>query len=151
MNFSPRPRLKFHEKKNGVSNWSGASSIQTLSSFWYSRNRPGDSFASLITSANGFCACAAAAAAMAAAAAAVAGALGGRAAPGAVAADADGATASLVAALAAAAAIAAVSFALPGSVPPAGRVAQPDRARAAATARAGTLRAKGTTVMVTAP
>jgi hypothetical protein len=32
MNFSPSPRLRFHEKKKGLSIWSGAISSQTLSS-----------------------------------------------------------------------------------------------------------------------
>ena len=50
------PRFRFDEKKNGVPNWSGAISIQTFSSFCQMRNSPGVSFASLITSANGFAA-----------------------------------------------------------------------------------------------
>ena len=50
----------------GTPNWSGAISIQTFSSFCQVRNSPGISFASLITSANGFGPVAAAAAALAA-------------------------------------------------------------------------------------
>src|SRR6185437_6672321 len=113
-------------KKNGLSNWSGPISIQTLSSFCQMLNRPCDSRASLMTSANGLPPCAACAAAAAAAAAAATPGDAGRAAPGALVAGAGLplASVSLVAAVAAAAAIAAVSVGL--GLSPDGMPAQPD-------------------------
>src|SRR5512145_3428636 len=51
--FSPMPRLMLIERKNGLPSWLSGISIQVLSSFCQSGNRPSVRLASLITSANG--------------------------------------------------------------------------------------------------
>ncbi len=51
--FSPMPRLVLIDRKNGLSSRFAGISIQVLSSFCQSGNRPSICFASLMTSANG--------------------------------------------------------------------------------------------------